>query len=535
MKSVKLLAGSEGTRGASLKLLYFFEDYALDTQRRELRQGATLLSMEPQVFDLLAFLVGNPDRVVSKDDLLASVWGGRIVSESTIASRINAARRVIGDNGEQQRLIRTIIGRGVRFVGTVRAQQAPAQSVPPPIAPRLSIVVLPFTNLSVDREQQYFADGITEDLTTDLSRLENMLVISCNTAFTYRNKPVDTKQIGRELGVRYVLEGSVRRSGNQVRVTAQLIDAETDAHLWAERFDGDTGDLFVLQDEVTSRISNTLGLELLSREAARPTERPDVLDYIFRGRATESKPPTRENYADAIRWFEHALALDPQSVEAQSCLADALVGRVLDQMTDTAAADIARAEDLVGQALAASPRSQDAHYAKGNLLRQKRRCEEAILEYEAVIALDRNEPGSHANLGWCKLLTGSIEEAIPALEQALCLSPRDNRAGNWYARTGLVHLLQSRTDQAILWLEKAASASPALPYVHAFLASAYGLKGEAGRAVAELAEARRLSGEASYSSIARMRMMEYLGVPKIRALYETTYFVGLRKAGIPEE
>ena len=240
----------------------------------------------------------------------------------------------------------------------------PASSVPPAtsisqpaVAPRLSIVVLPFANLSNDPEQQYFADGITEDLTTDLSRIADMLVISRNTAFTYRSKPVDTKQIGRELGVRYVLEGSVRRSGNQVRVNAQLIDAETDAHLWAERFDGDTSDLFALQDEITSRIANALGVELIAAEAARPTEHPDALDYILRGRAAWLKPKSRDDYAEAIGLFERALALDPQSVEAQSLLADALANRVLDRMTDSAAADIARAEGLVGQALAASPRS----------------------------------------------------------------------------------------------------------------------------------------------------------------------------------
>jgi adenylate cyclase len=412
---------------------------------------------------------------------------------------------------------------------------AAASIVQPLVAPRLSIVVLPLGNLSNDPDQQYFADGITEDVTTDLSRIPGMFVISRNTAFTYRNKPVDAKQIGRELGVRYLLEGSVQRSGNQLRVTAQLIDAETDSHLWAERFDRDMGDLFALQNEITSRIALALDLELISTEATRKIENLDTLDNILRGRATESKPPTRDNYADAIRWFERALALDPQSVEAQSLLADVLAGRVLDQMTDTAAADIARAEDLVGQALAASPRSPVAHYAKGNILRQARQCEEAIPEYETVIELDRNEAGAYANLGWCKLLTGSIDEAIPALERALRLSPRDNRAGNWYARIGLVHLLQSHTDGAIRWLKKAGSASPALPFVHAFLASAYGLKGETERAAAELAEARRLRGEGSYSSIARIGAMGYLGVPKIRALYETTYFAGLRKAGVPEE
>jgi TolB-like protein/class 3 adenylate cyclase len=193
----------------------------------------------------------------------------------------------------------------------------PAASTPPTtsisqtaIAPRLSIVVLPFANLSADWQQQYLADGITEDLTTDLSRLAPMFVISHNTAFTYRNKPVNTKQIGRELGVRYLLEGSVQRSGNQMRVNSQLIDAETDAHLWAERFDGDTGDLFTLQNEITSRIAGSLNLELTAREAARPTAHPDALDYILRGRAAYSKPALRDTYAEAISFYERALDLD---------------------------------------------------------------------------------------------------------------------------------------------------------------------------------------------------------------------------------
>jgi len=176
--------------------------------------------------------------------------------------------------------------------------------------------VLPFANLSNDPEQQYFADGITEDLTTDLSRIEGMFVISRNTAFTYQGKRVDTKQVGRELGVRYVLEGSVRRSGNRVRINAQLIDAESDAHLWAERFDGDMGDLFALQDEVTSRIAVALDLELIGAEAKRPTEHPDALDYVFRGRAARLRPNSRDVFAQAISLFEHALALDPQSVAA---------------------------------------------------------------------------------------------------------------------------------------------------------------------------------------------------------------------------
>jgi adenylate cyclase len=235
----------------------------------------------------------------------------------------------------------------------------------PLVAPRLSIVVLPFTNLSNDPDQQYFADAVTEDLTTDLSRLAHMLVISRNSAFTYKDKPVNAKQIGRELGVHYVLEGSVQRSGQQVRINAQLIDAETDAHLWAERFDRDSGDLLALQNEITGRIAIDLNLKLIGAQAARPTDNPDTLDYIFRGRAALLKPPSRENYAKAISFFDHALALHPRSVEAQSRLAIALVGRVLDDMTDSATSDINRAEELIGQALAASPDSALTHFAKG--------------------------------------------------------------------------------------------------------------------------------------------------------------------------
>src|SRR6516225_4599303 len=224
--------------------------------------------------------------------------------------------------------------------------ELPAASVPsaPPVsqlavAPRLSIVVLPFTNLSNDPEQQYFADGITEDLTIDLSRIADMVVISRNTAFTYQGKRVDTKQIGRELCVRYVLEGSVRRSANQVRISAQLIDATTDTHLWAERFDRDMGELFVVQNEITGRIGHALGVELISAEAARPTEHPDALDYILRGRAVLLKPRTPDTHRVAINLFERALALDPQSVEAQSLLAVVLVANVDSGMTDTAAED----------------------------------------------------------------------------------------------------------------------------------------------------------------------------------------------------
>ena len=430
--------------------------------------------------------------------------------------------------------------------GTATAKLAAAEPLParvPPAAassqftplPRASIVVLPFANLSNDPEQQYFADGIAGNLTTDLSRIPDMLVISRNTAFTYRNKPVDTKQIGRELGVRYLLEGEVQRSRSRVRVTAQLIDAETDVHLWAERFDGDTGDLFALQDEITNRIAVALDIELVGVEATRPTENRDAQDYILRGRAVRLKPPSRENRAEAIALFERALALDRDSAAAQSWLAIALTARVLDSMAGTAAADITHANGLAERALATSPRSSVARFAKGQVLRAQHRHAEAILEYEAVIALNRNWAHAYSHLGWCKFMTAAIEELIPAQHQAIRLSPRDPQIGLFYSRIACAHLLQSRLEEAIVWSERARNATPAHPQFRSFLAAAHALKGDNDCAAAELAEARSLVGDDRYSSIARLRAADSWGMPKICALVETTYFAGLRRAGVPEE
>jgi TolB-like protein len=230
-----------------------------------------------------------------------------------------------------------------------------------PSAPRLSIVVLPFADLSEGGGQQYFADGITDDLTTDLSRLTGMFVIARNTAFTYKDKPIDAKQIGRELGVRYVLEGSARRSGNQVRVNAQLVDADSGAHLWAERFDREASDLLAVQNEINNRIAATLHLALVGAEAARPIEPSDATDYILRGRAAFYRSPTRDNYAEAVAWFERALSVDPASAEAKSLLASILAERALARMTGTSAADFARAEALVKEVLAIYPRNPLAH------------------------------------------------------------------------------------------------------------------------------------------------------------------------------
>jgi TolB-like protein len=514
-----------------------FEGFRLDGRagvlfRRD--EGGVFVPMAigSRALDILGVLVERPGDLVSRAEIIAAVWRGTAVEDSNLNVQVAALRRILDQNREQGSCIQTVPGRGYRFVAPVTRAEPDARP-----APRLSIVVLPFTNLNDDREQQYFADGITEDLTTDISRLANMFVISRNTAFTYKNKPIDTKQIGRELGVRYLLEGSVRRSGDRVRVNAQLIDALTDAHLWAERFNGNTSDLFALQDEITSRMANALGVELVAAEAARPTEHSDALDCILRARAVLLKPRTRDTHLQAIGLCERALALDPQSVEAQSHLAAVLVDSVSTGMTDSdsAAPDIARAEGLVDRALATSPRYAPAHVVKGHVLRARNQWEEAIPEYETALALNRNAVAALYSLGWCKLYAGSIDEVIPLVEQAIRLSPRDPWVGAFYHLIGTVHLLQSRIDEAIVWLEKARSALPGIPIHRSRLAAAYALRGETERAAAELAEARRLSGGDLFSSIARLEVGAWRGVPKTRALYEATYFAGLRKAGMPDE
>jgi len=310
-----------------------FEGFRLDRNagalfRRDDAGSFVPVAVGSRALDVLGVLVGRAGDLVSRDEFMAAVWPATAVEDINLNMQIAALRRVLDAGRVNGSCIQTVSGRGYRFAvpvarvyamrpeGSARLSTASVSSTTsstlPTVAPRLSIVVLPFANLSADREQQYFADGITDDLTTDLSRLAGLLVISRNTAFTYRNKPIDTKQIGHELGVRYALEGSVRRIGSQFRINAQLIDAESDTHLWAERFNGNTSDLFALQDEITRRIAITLGIELVRVEAARPTNNPDALDFILRGRAVGLEPRSRDSYARQISLFEHALRLDPR-------------------------------------------------------------------------------------------------------------------------------------------------------------------------------------------------------------------------------
>jgi TolB-like protein len=266
-------------------LRHVFEDYTFDTERREVHRGKVPVPIAPQVFDVLEYLIRNRGRVVSKDELIGAVWSGRAISDEALTTRLNVVRNAIGDTAQEQRLIKTLPRKGFRFIGDVQeaAGSETAEAAGDPIAtlpvpnkpsiavavPRLSIVVLPFTNIGGDSEQEYFADGVTESLTTDLSRIGGLFVIARNSAFSYKGRSIDVRQIGRELNVRYMLEGSVQRSGNRLRVNVQLVDAETANHVWAERFDKPVVDLFDMQDEIVSRLAHTLNAQLIETEARR--------------------------------------------------------------------------------------------------------------------------------------------------------------------------------------------------------------------------------------------------------------------------
>ena len=273
--------------------IFLFEGFRLDGRglcRQDQDGIATRVEIGSRALDVLAVLLRSPGEVISRDEIKAVAWPGTVVEDYNLTVQISALRRALDRDRANDSCIQTVARRGYRFVAPVTR---PSLQREPRPKPRLSIVVLPFADLSDGREQQYFADGITQDLTTDLSRLDGMFVISRNTALSYRNKRFDTRRIGHELGVRYVLDGSVQRAGRQMRVTAQLVDAATDAHLWAERFDRETSDLLALQDEITGRIANALGIELIALEAARPTDSRDAPDYILQGRAGWLKPPSR--------------------------------------------------------------------------------------------------------------------------------------------------------------------------------------------------------------------------------------------------
>ena len=402
----------------------------------------------------------------------------------------------------------------------------------PQSAPRLSIVVLPFANMGGDPEQDYFVDGVTESLTTDLSRIAGSLVIARNTAFTFKGKAVDVKQLGRELNVRYMLEGSVQRGGNRLRVNVQLIDAETGNHLWAERFDKPVADLFDMQDEIAAHLARQLDTALIAAEARRAAQSPlpDSTDLYFQGMAWTNKGITPHHLVQARGFFERALALDPNNVEALVGTAGVEITLAGAYTTDDRAARFATASAALTKALSLAPGHALAHLFLGRLLIFSNQGRQAIAECERALALDRNLAAAHAIIGMAKLFIGRSEETEAHVREALRLSPRDTFAFSWIATVGGAKLYLGDDEEAVAWFRRAIEINRNLPNAHFYLAAALANLGQLKESQAAVVAG--LAINPTYT-INGFRTGSSSDNPTFLAQRERIY-KGMQMAGVPE-
>jgi TolB-like protein/Flp pilus assembly protein TadD len=470
---------------------YILGPFRLDAETKTLFRGGEPVSLGHRAVALLRVLVERRGIPVSKDALMEAAWAGLTVEEANLAVQISALRRVFGEEPGGENWIETLPRRGYRFVGpaSIRDQGAVTAasqvanfpgSSNPTLPDRPSIAVLPFANISGDPEQEYFVDGVTESLTTDLSRISGAFVIARNTAFTFKGKAVDVKKLGRELSVRYVLEGSVQRSGNRLRVNVQLVDAETGNHLWAERFDKPVGDLFDMQDEIVSRLANSLNAELITAEARRAERSPraEAMDLIFQGRSWFNKGMTPDNLAQARSFFAKALALDPENVEAMVGLArvDVTLGGFA--VTDDSSARFAAAEKTITKALALAPNHALAHWVLGVVQVFTKRATQGIAQCAHALALDHNLAGAHALIGYAKTLLGRGAETEGHINEALRLSPRDTGAPRWFVWGGIAKAQVEANEETVVWLRRGLEANRNFSTAHFHLAAALARLGE---------------------------------------------------------
>jgi len=517
-------------------MLYLFDNISVDTGRRELRQDGELRAVEPQVFDLLEYLIRNRDRVVSREDLLVGVWNGRIVSESTIASRINAVRTAIGDNGEDQRLVRTVLRKGIRFVGAVREEPRPEATTTVTAAEqsrsvlslpdRPSIAVLPFTNMGSDTEQDYFADGISEDIITALSKLRWFFVIARNSSFTYKGRAVDIRQVGHELGVRYVLEGSVRKGGGRVRISVQLIDAETGKHLWADRYDRDLTDIFALQDEITKKVVAAIEPKLLEAEGTRLQHRLPrdfgAWDMLIRANSLFWRLTKDESQA-AIAVLRQLVERYPLYAAAHSMLAFfLLVSRqggwhMMEPQVTQAATLAARAVEL-------DDSDPWAHLALGFVAFTRRRTDEAVEEFQRALDLNPNFAAAHGFLGCTLAFDARSDQAIDHTEQAIRMSPHDPQNALLNAALAAAHYQAGRYADAVGFGRRAIQQRFELTNGHRIYVASLAQAGRIDEARAALARLQELHPENSIAWIERN--VPYTPGPMAK------FLEGFRKAGL---
>ena len=521
---------------------YLFEEYAFDTDRRELHRGAEVVSIAPQVFDLLDYLIRNRERVVSKDDLINAIWNGRTVSDGALTTRLNVARSAIGDSGDEQRLIKTLPRKGFRFVGAVREAPGPTcaevvdHSVEQPkstltLPNKPSIAVLPFANLSSDQEQEYFADGVVEDITMALSRFGWLFVIARNSSFTYKGRAVDVKQIGRELGVRYVLEGSVRKAGNRIRIAGQLIDAETGTHLWANHFDGAFKDMFDLQDQVTASVVCAIEPKIqraeIERARRKPTENLNAYDFYLRGLA-KVRRWTKDANREALDLFCKAIDLDPGLASAYGMAAWCysqrrgygwIVGRAHESAEATRLARKAvhlGADDPValcmgGYALALITHEFDA----------------AAAFMDRGLTVNPNFAIGWMLSAWLRVWRSEPDLALGQLAHAMRLSPLDPFASGVQGATAYAHFLAGRYGPASSWAEKSMRENPNFLLAVCMAAASNALAGRLEPAQKAMARALECNPDLRMSNLGDQ-------APFRRAKDFATFAEGLRKAGLPE-
>jgi TolB-like protein len=523
-------------------LRYLFEEYAFDTDRRELHRGADVVSVTPQVFDLLDYLIRNRERVVSKDDLIDAVWNGRSVSDAALTTRLNVARSAIGDSGKEQRFIKTLPRKGFRFVVAVREARVPASAATAarPIEPRKptlslpdkpSIAVLPFQNLSTDPEHEYFADGVVEDITMALSLLRWLFVIARNSSFTYKGRPVDVKQVGRELGVRYVLEGSVRKAGNRIRIAGQLIDAETGAHLWADRFEGALDDIFALQDHVTASVVGAIAPKLqheeMKRARRKPTENLDSYDYYLRGLARAHRW-TKDANGEALQLFCKAIQLDSGLACAYGMAAWCYTQRKARGWMIEHVLESAEATRLARKAVLLGGDDPVALCMGGYALAfVAREFDDAAAFMDRGLAVNPNLAQAWNLSGWLRVWRGEPDLALDHAARAMRLSPLDPSTFSMQAAVAYAHFLAGRYDMASSCAEKAMRDNPTFLLAIYIFAASNALAGRVEPAQKGMARARECNPDLRTSNLGDL-------APFRRAEDLALFAKGLREAGLPE-
>jgi TolB-like protein len=522
---------------------YLFTNHVLDTERRELRRGSRPVAVEPQVFDLLVHLVENREHVVSKDDLIASVWSGRIVSDSTLTSRINAARKAVGDSGEEQKLIRTIARKGLRFVGSVQTQPdgpepaspavRPADDMREPARPALplpdrpAIAVLPFTNMTGDPEQEYFSDGISEDIITALSKLRWFFVIARNSSFIYKGKAVHMKQIAEELGIGYVVEGGVRRDGGRVRITAQLNDAATGSHIWAERYDRELADVFAVQDEITEAIVAAIEPQLYAAENFRARHKPpdslDAWDLLMRALSHYWRV-TRQDNMVAQALLEKAAAIDPNYGRALGVLATShTFGAHMGWEDMAAIAPIA--ERAAQAAILADGEDPWAHHALGCVYLFARRFDDSLKEFEMALRLNPNFSLAQGYYGLTLSYCGRWEEGVLAAGRALRLSPRDPFSAIYNGIASYAQFVGHNYEEAMRLAREGIRLRADFVGAHRVLTASAGMAGQDAVAATALTELRRVQPNISLAWIA-------IQMPIKQDADRERYLEGFRRAGL---